>query len=288
MLTRVILNNIKNNSKKLVNRGKFIASPLTINKCTSYSTFSIRRNFYLNIGVKYRQGGSNIYRFGRTNKFYSSGKNPVPPPPRPPPRRPGKGQKRMSPAEARQAAGGSGKSGKVRNRKKPKNLGKNDQNISWLGVGAVSTVVSIGLAIAYYTQNGTEHMPSFLKKTLEYLPSFGGESMIAEDYEEPPSRLLPNFPAEQLGPGGRCPPTLVLDLEDTLVHISWDRQHGFRVAKRPGVSQFLNTLAMYYEIVIFTKMAYGGADEIIFRLDPQQFVMHKLYKNSLVKSDDGR
>ena len=56
MLTRVILNNIKNNGKKLVKRAECIASSFTIKKGSSYSTFS---------------------RFGRNTKFYGSGKNQV-------------------------------------------------------------------------------------------------------------------------------------------------------------------------------------------------------------------
>lgn len=40
---------------------------------------------------------------------------------------------------------------------------------------------------------------------------------------------IPNIP-----PDAPCPPTLVLDLEDTLVHATWDPKYGWRYAKRPG------------------------------------------------------
>ena len=264
-----------------------------------YSTLPIRKHAGLNIRnnnrynihrlcTKYKYNNNNTMMNNNNNKYYSSSVRPRPPPPRPPPRH-GKGVgKRMSPAEARQAGNNSSGSGKKSGyKKKPKNIGKNDQDISWLGVAAVGTVVSIGLGIAYYSQNGTDHMPSFLKKIVDSLPSMNwGTSM--DDYEEPASRLLPNVPDEHKVGDPRGPPVLVLGLEDTLVNISWDRQNGYRVAKRPGVDKFLNTLAMYYEIVIFTKMPYAGAEELIFRLDPKQLVMHKLYKNHLMMSEDGK
>lgn len=40
---------------------------------------------------------------------------------------------------------------------------------------------------------------------------------------------IPNIP-----PDAPCPLTLVLDLEDTLVHATWDPKYGWRYAKRPG------------------------------------------------------
>jgi hypothetical protein len=39
--------------------------------------------------------------------------------------------------------------------------------------------------------------------------------------------------------------TLVLDLEETMVHFSWDRANGWRCIKRPGFDEFLDYLAVY-------------------------------------------
>jgi len=47
--------------------------------------------------------------------------------------------------------------------------------------------------------------------------------------------------------------TLVLDLDDTLVHSDWTRGRGWRTFKRPGAEDFIRQLAQYYELVVFTS-----------------------------------
>lgn len=60
-------------------------------------------------------------------------------------------------------------------------------------------------------------------------------------YNEPAfSKLLPNT-----DPMWERPYTLVLSLEDLLVHSEWTREHGWRMAKRPGVDYFLRYLSQY-------------------------------------------
>ena len=51
----------------------------------------------------------------------------------------------------------------------------------------------------------------------------------------------PNFPKllPEIDPQLRQPYTLVLSLEDLLVHSEWTREHGWRTAKRPGVDYFI-------------------------------------------------
>ncbi|KAH9469019.1 hypothetical protein Pst134EA_009540 [Puccinia striiformis f. sp. tritici] len=82
----------------------------------------------------------------------------------------------------------------------------------------------------------------------------------------------PLLPAPLPEPHGR-PYTLLIDLDDLLVHSSWDREHGWRTAKRPGVDYFLSYLSQLYEIVIFTTQpAY---------LDPYGYCApYKLFKES--------
>ena len=46
--------------------------------------------------------------------------------------------------------------------------------------------------------------------------------------------------------------TLVLDLDETLIHYECDDQDGDYYLIRPGAIKFLKDLALYYEIVIFT------------------------------------
>lgn len=74
-------------------------------------------------------------------------------------------------------------------------------------------------------------------------------SDITNYYEEPVfDKLLPDpLPAEF-----QAPYTLVLGLEDLLIHTEWDKTHGWRSAKRPGLDYFLGYLSMYYELVVFS------------------------------------
>ena len=74
--------------------------------------------------------------------------------------------------------------------------------------------------------------------------------------------------------------TLVLSLEDLLVHSEWSTKHGWRTAKRPGVDYFLRYLSQYYELVIFTTVRSTDADPIIRKLDPFRIVMWPLYREA--------
>lgn len=93
-----------------------------------------------------------------------------------------------------------------------------------------------------------------------------------------PSRekLLPDFrPAY---PGQPPMRTLVIDLDDTLVHSSYSRSTGWRVAKRPGAEAFLAYLCSFYEIVVFTSKLNMYADPILNSLDPNGYISHRLYR----------
>jgi import inner membrane translocase subunit TIM50 len=76
------------------------------------------------------------------------------------------------------------------------------------------------------------------------------------------------------------PYTLVLSLEDLMIHSEWTRQHGWRTAKRPGLDYFLRYLSQYYEIVLFTTMSMASADQIIRKLDPYHLIMWPLFREA--------
>ncbi|KAA1066959.1 mitochondrial inner membrane protein required for protein import [Puccinia graminis f. sp. tritici] len=90
----------------------------------------------------------------------------------------------------------------------------------------------------------------------------------------------PLLPAPLPEPHGR-PYTLLVDLDDLLVHSSWDREHGWRTAKRPGVDYFLSYLSQLYEIIIFTTQPAYTAAPICEKLDPYGYCTpYKLFKES--------
>ncbi|KZV78511.1 HAD-like protein [Exidia glandulosa HHB12029] len=82
-------------------------------------------------------------------------------------------------------------------------------------------------------------------------------------------------------PPHQKPYTLLLSVDDLLVTSTWDRTHGWRTAKRPGVDYFLAYMSQFYEIVIFTSQPYFHAGPITEKLDPYQFyVMYKLFREA--------
>ncbi|ORY26471.1 HAD-like domain-containing protein [Naematelia encephala] len=75
--------------------------------------------------------------------------------------------------------------------------------------------------------------------------------------------------------------TLLVDLEGMLVSSTWDRQSGWRTAKRPGVDYFLAYLSQFYEIVLFTSQPLYTAMPVAEKLDPYQaYLPYKLFRES--------
>ncbi|KAJ1984541.1 mitochondrial inner membrane protein required for protein import [Dimargaris verticillata] len=95
--------------------------------------------------------------------------------------------------------------------------------------------------------------------------------------------LLPEPLPEQY----QRPYTLLINLDETLIHSSWDVDNGWRVAKRPGVDFFLGYLSKFYEIVIFTTQPSYSAMPIIEKLDPYGYTMYQLYRES-TRYEDGK
>lgn len=89
--------------------------------------------------------------------------------------------------------------------------------------------------------------------------------------------LLPPPPPEQY----RRPLTLVLALDDLLIHSSWDTKHGWRTAKRPGLDYFLGYLSQYYEIVIFSTNYQMTSERTVVKMDPlRAFIQYALYREA--------
>jgi len=75
------------------------------------------------------------------------------------------------------------------------------------------------------------------------------------------SEEISHFEREKLQ---KPPYTLVLDLDETLVHyLDQDQNGNFHLTIRPGVSEFLEELSKYYRIVVFTAAHQDYADWVI-------------------------
>jgi len=102
----------------------------------------------------------------------------------------------------------------------------------------------------------------------------------------PPTPLLPQRVDEK--------PTLVLDLDETLVHTSSSPGPGVDfvltysscsvyVAKRPHVDEFLRRMSLDYELVLFTASLAHYANEVADRLDPTgEIFSARLFRPSCV------
>jgi len=91
-------------------------------------------------------------------------------------------------------------------------------------------------------------------------------------------KLLPDLLPEPYG----HPYTLVLNLDDTLISVEWEREKGWRIAKRPGLDFFIQYLSNFYEIVVVSTSSPVLAAPLIDKIDPYGLIMYRLYKDSLV------
>jgi len=96
---------------------------------------------------------------------------------------------------------------------------------------------------------------------------------------EPLPPMLPNLEENpKLPPVGPDVYTLVLDLDETLVHYyELDGMGNYDI--RPGMHEFLERMnQLGYEIVIFTAATQDYADWVIDQIDPGRLIHHRLYR----------
>mmetsp|Transcript_43692 Transcript_43692/g.103129 ORF Transcript_43692/g.103129 Transcript_43692/m.103129 type:complete len:321 (+) Transcript_43692:175-1137(+) len=96
--------------------------------------------------------------------------------------------------------------------------------------------------------------------------------------------------------------TLVLDLDETLVHSSFrlvsnadivivvelegDHHHVF-VRKRPGVDTFLLKVAELYEVVVYTASMAKYANPLLDKLDSHGVIAHRLFREACTRYPNG-
>jgi RNA polymerase II subunit A small phosphatase-like protein len=117
--------------------------------------------------------------------------------------------------------------------------------------------------------------------------------------------------AQQSSSGGLLPPksandrnkkTLVLDLDETLIHSEFSRDAGrgcdFKVPiyvdgesgtayvnKRPYVDEFLRWAGRHFEVVIFTASLPAYADPLLNKLDRHRVIRYRLYRHHCTNRD---
>ncbi|CAE8713897.1 unnamed protein product [Polarella glacialis] len=96
--------------------------------------------------------------------------------------------------------------------------------------------------------------------------------------------------------------TLVLDLDETLVHSSFtevpcemvltlvlgNEEHKVYVKKRPGVDEFLTVVSKWYEVVIFTASTAIYANALLDELDINgDLIVHRLFRQACTRFAEG-
>lgn len=105
-------------------------------------------------------------------------------------------------------------------------------------------------------------------------------------YGLPPTFSPPDEPdllSACLSRDSKC--SLVVDLDETLVHAKFHQHSGWMIHQRAGAQKFLVEMAKLFEIIIFTSGIETYASPIIDRLDPQGVIAHRLYRpaTSIIK-----
>lgn len=116
------------------------------------------------------------------------------------------------------------------------------------------------------------------------------EELKKKDKEDPSFLFQPSVDEET----SLLPPirkdreyTLVLDLDETLIHFEEESPGKGSFKKRPHASHFLSEVSRYYEVVIFTAGLQNYADLIIDDLDRKGiWITHRLYRHHTTFQND--
>lgn len=108
-------------------------------------------------------------------------------------------------------------------------------------------------------------------------------SPFQEQFKPSRDKLLPDMPP--IPAGHVAHRTLILDLEGTLCHSTWDRKNGWRAAKRPGLDEFLAKMCQFYEIVLYSTGTFMTDQPLTGQLDKFHTIQHFLYRDATLFKD---
>uniref|UniRef100_A0A8C2HK22 Mitochondrial import inner membrane translocase subunit TIM50 n=1 Tax=Cyprinus carpio TaxID=7962 RepID=A0A8C2HK22_CYPCA len=150
-----------------------------------------------------------------------------------------------------------------------------------MGLGSTVGIVYI-FGSSSVDEQGNKVSMNFHKVNVPVIQQLRRAFKYFKDYRqmiiEPTSpKLLPDPLRE---PYYQPPYTLVLELTDVLLHPEWSLATGWRFKKRPGIDYLFQQLTPLYEIVIFTSETGMTAYPLIDSIDPQGFVMYRLFRDA--------
>ncbi|KNC49640.1 uncharacterized protein AMSG_05687 [Thecamonas trahens ATCC 50062] len=96
--------------------------------------------------------------------------------------------------------------------------------------------------------------------------------------------LLP----DPLPPPFYKPYTLIVGLDEVLIHTKYDARTGFQTLKRPGMDAFLREVSSLYEVVVWSVKSFIVSGPVLSSIDPfEKMFAYKLYRPSCKSNDDG-
>ena len=126
-----------------------------------------------------------------------------------------------------------------------------------------------------------QSIQELIQKTINNISTFQNNTNEEEEEEEL-EKPIPPF-LKPINP--KYEYTLVLDLDETLVHYLEDADNAY-IQIRPGAEDFIFDLSNYYELIIFTAALQNYADLAIDGLDPNQKISYRLYRAHTIKVGD--
>ena len=118
-----------------------------------------------------------------------------------------------------------------------------------------------------------------------------GSIFASSSYFKNNNKLNVNIPIPYLNKNPSKQYTLVLDLDETLIHFkpNPNNEESGTIKIRPFLMEFLDKIKDYYELVVFTAATQEYADPIINALDPNQKYFdfnHRLYRKHTIIIDN--
>ena len=163
-------------------------------------------------------------------------------------------------------------------------------------------IQNIRFLLKNYKSSKIEHLTSIFKKlnekTYEDINIFFRECILRVDNMNG-SVLASIFlkennnfktePAPYLKTINRKPYSLILDLDETLVHfkVNPDNESEGVLRVRPGIIEFLDSIDKYYELIIFTAATQEYADLLIDAVEENKiYFEHRLYRQHTIIIDN--
>ncbi|KAK9460586.1 HAD-like domain-containing protein [Lipomyces oligophaga] len=152
-----------------------------------------------------------------------------------------------------------------------------------------------GLTALYLGRNWDEEqalahrdIPNGWSPELIYKRSKARMTGIADFYSSPAT--IPALPDRPTGEQAMMMPqkTLVIGVEDLLLHSEWSVRDGWRTFLRPGCEYFLIYLSQHYEIVLFSREPQMLVERMLPKLDPYHIFLQGAFFRESTYYIDGQ